>query len=122
MASPAECRARDLACSRRAIMLWYLPAVALFVPVSTDVARAWIWTTALTVMGVACLVNARRCGRLHCYVTGPVFLAGAGLSLLHSLGLPLLSWDWTGGLVLAGWVVGHAIEAVRGRYALNHGG
>jgi len=28
-------------------------------------------------MGGACLVNAVRCGRLHCYVTGPFFLLGA---------------------------------------------
>ena len=28
-------------------------------------------------MGIGCLVNARRCGRLHCYFTGPVFVLAA---------------------------------------------
>jgi hypothetical protein len=32
-----------------------------------------------------CLVNASRCGRLHCYITGPIFLLAAiyvGLSTM----------------------------------------
>lgn len=28
-------------------------------------------------MGVGCVVNAKRCGRLHRYVTGPIFLLAA---------------------------------------------
>ena len=31
-------------------------------------------SAALLVMGGACLVNAARCRRLHCYITGPYFL------------------------------------------------
>jgi len=33
-------------------------------------------------MGVGCLVNVSRCGRLHCYITGPVFLLAGEFSLL----------------------------------------
>lgn len=33
-----------------------------------------IGVAACVVMGVACLVNAARCHRLHCYLTGPYFL------------------------------------------------
>jgi hypothetical protein len=120
MTTPADAcgsRGRDLACGRSAIALWCVPAIALLIPVASDLARAWIWTTALTVMGIACLVNVRRCGRLHCYITGPVFMVGAVLSLLRGLGRPWLSWDWTGGLVLVGWFIGHAAEWTVGRYA-----
>ena len=49
-------------------------ALAFF---SSGVLRNWIWIVALLWMGGACLVNAVRCGRLHCYVTGPFFLLGA---------------------------------------------
>ena len=33
-----------------------------------------IRAAACVVMGLACLVNAARCHRLHCYITGPYFL------------------------------------------------
>jgi hypothetical protein len=32
-------------------------------------------------MGVACIVNALRCGRVHCYLTGPFFLLMAVIAL-----------------------------------------
>jgi hypothetical protein len=28
-------------------------------------------------MGIACLANAARCRRVHCYLTGPLFLLAA---------------------------------------------
>ena len=49
--------------------------------------RAWAWFLALTWMGIACLTNALRCGRTHCYVTGPFFLLMACLALLCGLGI-----------------------------------
>ena len=45
-----------------------------------------VWPTVLTSMGVACFLNARRCGRIHCYFTGPLFLVLAGIGLLYGLG------------------------------------
>jgi hypothetical protein len=36
--------------------------------------RLLLWIPAFFVMGVACLVNAARCARVHCYVTGPLSL------------------------------------------------
>lgn len=33
-----------------------------------------IWIVALTWMGTACILNARRCGRTHCRYTGPYYL------------------------------------------------
>jgi len=55
-----------------------------------------VWPTLLTFMGVACLLNARSCGRIHCYVTGPFFLLLAGVGLLYGLGvLPLGVPGWS---------------------------
>ena len=57
----------------------------------------------MAIMGSGCLANARRCGRLHCYVTGPFFLLVAGVSLLHVVEiLDLSTVDWA----IAGWTVG----------------
>jgi hypothetical protein len=41
--------------------------------------RAVVWIAMLVWMGLACLANARRCGRTHCYYTGPFFLCMGGL-------------------------------------------
>ena len=45
-----------------------------------------LWLPALLMMGVACLRNAARCGRVHCYITGPLSLLAAvyvALSAFH---------------------------------------
>src|SRR5207247_6076405 len=35
--------------------------------------------------GVACVVNAAHCGRVHCYVTGPLYLLAAIATLLAGM-------------------------------------
>jgi hypothetical protein len=45
---------------------------------------------------VACLLNARRCARTHCYLTGPFFLILAGIALLYDIGnLSLGATGWS---------------------------
>ena len=41
-----------------------------------------IIVAALTWMGLACVGNARRCLRRHCYYSGPIFLLGALAALV----------------------------------------
>lgn len=77
----------DLVCGGSAIWLWCLPALALIIGLNWVAARAWLWIPAFLVMGVACLVNAARCGRLHCFVTGPVYLLAAIYVALAASGL-----------------------------------
>jgi hypothetical protein len=58
--------------------------------------RTIIWTVALATMGVACIVNALRCGRVHCYLTGPFFLLMALVALSYGLGILRLGGNgWT---------------------------
>jgi hypothetical protein len=58
--------------------------------------RTIIWTVALATMGVACIVNALRCGRVHCYLTGPFFLLMALVALSYGLGILHLGGNgWT---------------------------
>lgn len=63
---------------------WGVPSLALtgtfFV---SHPLKTIIWTAALIWMGVACLANARRCGRRHCSFTGPFFILMAILGTLH---------------------------------------
>ena len=50
------------------------------------------WTLAFTVMGVACVVNAVRCNRVHCWFVGPWFLLTALTTALRYFDFVSLSW------------------------------
>jgi len=71
------CEPNDLVSQKSGILLWCLPTAALFVGLAWRDKLAWFWIPAFLIMGIGCLVNARRCGRLHCYFTGPVFVLAA---------------------------------------------
>lgn len=82
-----ECRRRDL--GRRPVgfmIAWGLPLIILFsvgfMEFLSPAAEVFIAAGAFAWMGAGCVVNAVRCGRLHCYVAGPILLAGAVLILL----------------------------------------
>jgi hypothetical protein len=76
MSKPSR-ESSDLACGGSAVLLWWLPVAALIVGANWQKLTLLLWIPALLVMGAACLVNAARCGRVHCYVTGPLFLIAA---------------------------------------------
>lgn len=82
-----------------AFAFFYLPAIAIAVTAHSRFApglRTVVWTVALLILGAACIINARRCGRTHCYVTGPFFLVMAIATVLYSAGLlPLGSRGWS---------------------------
>ena len=87
-------------------LAWGLPIAAMlisgflvprFVPIAWPLALAW--------MGIACSLNAVRCGRMHCYFTAPFFLLLAAVSVLYGVGLLPLGgggWDWIGGVAAVG--------------------
>lgn len=115
-------RRRDWVATPLAYALaWGLPSLALiaaaFAPAGV---RTAVWAAALVWMGLACLANARRCGRVHCRYTGPFFLASALAVGLYGTGvLPLgaRGWWWLGAVVALGggglWAVS---EGLGGRY------
>jgi hypothetical protein len=74
-------------------------------------------------MGVACLLNALRCGRIHCLFTGPFFIIGAICSLGYGLGLLPLGpsgWKWIGDVTIIGAIALCCVpELVFGRYRRN---
>ena len=87
-------------------VLWDLPLIVFLAGAfGGTVWHTVLWTTALTVAGAACIANAVRCGRRHCYFTGPFFLLGAIVTLTYGVGvLPLGPgrWGWIGLVVAAG--------------------
>ena len=90
---------RDILADWRIPLLVYcLPIVAILATGGPQTAVVWrtvVWTGALVIMGSACLINAMRCGRIHCYFTGPFFLALALVVVLFGTGvLPLGVNGW----------------------------
>jgi len=113
--------AADLASGVRGCLTFGIPAAILLISPSIGTRYLVIvWPALLTFMGVACLLNARRCGRTHCYVTGPFFLILAGVALLNGIGiLPLGARGWS--TLSAAFAIGGALlccvpEWLLGRY------
>ena len=110
----------DLVSNREApLLLWRVPAaaIALSAFLKDGSLKAGIWTAAFGQMGGACLLNASRCGRLHCFFTGPLFLLGALASLLRRLGMLPLGWSQLGVAMLVGWgILGRLPEKLWGKY------
>jgi hypothetical protein len=105
------------------VAVFWLPILAIavtgYAPVSGAV-RTAVWTAGCLLMSAACFANAMRCGRLHCYLTAPLFLAGALATLSYGLGiLPLgkSGWGIIGYTLLAGVVLlTYLPEHFLGRY------
>ena len=107
--SASTCKSRDILSSRwRVFLLYWLPAIAIVVAGAPAISNGWrtvVWTVALATMAVACIVNALRCGRVHCYVTGPFFLLMALVALSYGLGILHLGgngWNLLGLATLIG--------------------
>lgn len=80
-ASVTSGKSRDWLRQPLAIVSWW--GVPLALAVSTDflslslALTASIWAVAFLWMGTGCVLNALRCGRRHCFISGPVLWLGA---------------------------------------------
>ena len=123
MSTDIDATTRDwLHSPRTGLIAWWVPHGAIVAGLLAPVpVRAVVWSVALAWMGVACILNARRCGRTHCRYTGPFYLAmivpvvlfGAG-----SISVGLLGWLFLGVLILAGGkIIWWATERVWGKFS-----
>jgi hypothetical protein len=118
MCTETDASTRDwLRSPRISLLAWWVPHAAIVVGLFVAVpVRAAIWTVALIWMGVACILNARQCGRTHCRYTGPYYLAMIVPVLLLAAGMGsagFYGWLILGVLILAGsraiwWATEHA--------------
>ncbi len=85
--------------------------------------RGVICALALLWAGAACITNACRSGRVHCYITGPFFIMLGAASLLYGAGiLPfgLRVWLWIGAVLIVGTALLTIVpEWIWGRYSLS---
>ena len=107
MSETGTSKRRDWVSGRASYVLaWGLPSAALIAAIwAPPEVRTCAWAAALVWMGTACLLNARRCGRVHCRFTGPFFLVMALVVVLHGVGAVALGprgWTWIGIAIVLG--------------------
>lgn len=94
-----DARRADWFRDRRVAWLW--PAAFVVVGLGwlavPDPVGALLAALGFAVAGAACIGNTLRCRRVHCAITGPLYLVAAGLFLARAGG-----WDVAGGLIVAG--------------------
>lgn len=92
--------------ARSYLLAWGVPSGAFLAAAAAPApVRTAVWIATLAWMGIACLANARRCGRVHCLFTGPFFLAMALATALNAadvLALGAHGWRWIGALTVLG--------------------
>jgi hypothetical protein len=102
---------------------WCLPlgigAASNFFAISAR-ATALVWMVSFLWMGSGCILNARRCHRLHCYISGPAFFLGAAALALLAAGDALLgphSLNNIVGLTLTVALLSYLPEMMWGKYS-----
>ncbi len=90
-----------------AVPLWGIVAI---------MSGAFFW------MGLACLLNARRCRRRHCYYSGPIFIIG-GIAVLL-VGFEFVSLGQDGLVIVASVTLALSLltylsEVLFGKYVNN---
>ncbi len=103
-------------------LAWWIPkaaiVAALLIP---PPARTGMWIIALFWMGIACILNSKRCGRTHCRYTGPYYLAMIAPVFVVASGV--ISVDFYAWLALAVLILGGsmiiwwATEKMWGRFS-----
>lgn len=92
MSLPATDRKpRDWARQPLSIIFWW--GLPMTLAISTNflglslALTAFIWAVAFAWMGTGCVLNALRCARLHCFISGPVLWLGAVAAALAGSGV-----------------------------------
>jgi hypothetical protein len=111
------CGRNDLVERKISWVLWRVPLVAFVVGTFLQpLPRMLLWTPALLLAGGACVINATNCGRIHCFITGPLYLLAATLTVLGALEVVSVPWALIAFGVPAGTIIAYAAEQVLGKY------
>jgi hypothetical protein len=112
----SDCSRRDLVGGRWAIALWCIPTALVLVGVVMPSVRTLLWIPSFAIMGTACMVNARGCGRLHCFATGPLFLGAALVTTLDAAAVIAVDWKLIFFGAGVGTLLAYSLEWLRGKY------
>jgi len=109
---------------RNYIVAWGIPTAAMVIAIwFPPLAKTLVWSASLIWMGSACLFNARRCGRTHCYFTGPFSLMMVIPVVLHGFDITSFGpggWTWLGMIIgIGGGGIWIFTELVWGKFLLK---
>ncbi len=93
--TPNRARPDDWIGSWRGVLSIYgIPWLAIQLAGNLAGARvvAIIWSVSFAFMGLACVANAFRSGRVHCWFVGPWFLLAAAITILRFTGAATIPW------------------------------
>lgn len=110
------CSQRDLLGGWWAFVLWCVPTAFVLLGAAVPSLRTALWVPSFAVMGVSCLINARGCGRLHCFVTGPLFLIASLVTALDAFDVTRVGWKVVLVGVGLGTLLAYGLEWLRGKY------
>lgn len=110
------CASNDLLRTKLFGLMWVLTALLVAGQVVWPRANAWLAAVLLLMWGLFCSVNAARCGRLHCYVTGPLLLLAALAVVLVGLGVVHIPSMWLNIAVVGGVLLALLAELFFGKY------
>ncbi len=111
-----SCTTLDLVRNRIFIGMWVLSIGLVVGQIVWPSSNIYFSPLLLAAWGVFCSVNALRCGRIHCRVTGPLCLLGAITVVLMSLDLVQLSGEAFNIMLLSGILGALALEGIVGKY------
>ena len=80
---------------------------------------AALWAVSFIWMGTGCILNAIRCGRLHCYMAGPIFVLAALAEVFAAFGSRFFgahAQTNIAGAALLLALISFAPELIRGHY------
>lgn len=103
-------------------MLWRIPLILILVGMVWPAATGHLWATGFFWIGAACSANALRCGRVHCTIMGPVFIALGLAAVAKQLGLVSLSWNLIGPAALGFVLIAFVPEFFGKKYFGAEGG
>lgn len=98
------------------IVLWYFPKGLAILGFLLWPQRWLLWGVAFLWAGLACCVNAKKCGRVHCTFTGPLYGLLGLMALGRSAGWWLASPVWLWCLAVGGTLVSFVPEWRGKRY------
>lgn len=114
--SDCSSRPSDLVGTRLGRVLWGTSCALFVIGLVWPGDSFWLYVSALLLAGSVCVTNASRCGRRHCYVTGPVYLLAALAMLLDHADIVSIDGRWILAWLIGGTVIGFGLERTRGTY------
>ncbi len=100
---------------------WTVASVAALGALLLPVGSTWLWVAFFLIAGTLCSsAFVRRCSRLHCYITGPLFLLSAFyLITVETSIVPFMGNTWFLVVVLGTVVLSFLAEMIFGKQ-VNH--